>query len=161
MGALMTLQTVTVTWDEQDTGAGALGGCVSFQLTADLQDTADGTDVRRNPPKAFFFTGPSGSSTPLTANDSPGITPAGTAYVITVMISGQQPVTFTSQLLHANGTTQSLSYLQANAAVPAVQYAQYLPLPSGTRVPGAVPVVQADGTLAWSTAVILDTTGGL
>jgi len=157
----MALQTVTVTWDEQDTGAGALGGYVSFQLTADLQDTADGIDVRRNPPETVFFTGPSGSSPPLAANDSPGITPAGTAYVITVAIRGQPPVHFTSQLNHANGATQTLAYLQANAAVPVTQYGQYLPLPSGTKVPGAVPVVQADGTLAWSTAVILDTTGGL
>ena len=44
----MTLQTVTVTWDEQDVGAGALGGYVSFQLTADLQDQADGTEDRKS-----------------------------------------------------------------------------------------------------------------
>lgn len=157
----MTLQTVTVTWDEQDVGAGALGGYVSFELTADLQDTADGIDVRRNPAKTFFFTGPSGSSSPLTANDSPGVTPTGTAYVITVAIRDQPTVTFTSQILHANGTTQTLAFLEANAAVPAVQYAQYMRLPSGTMTPGAVPVVQHDGSVAWSTAVILDTSGGI
>ena len=157
----MTLQTVTVTWDEQDVGADALGGYVSFQLTADLQDTADGIDVRRSPAKAFFFTGPTGQSDPLAANDSPGITPTGTAYVITVAISGQHPVTFTSQLSHANGATQTLAFLQANAAVPVTQFAQFMPLPSGTASPGAVPVVQADGSIAWSTAVILDTSGGL
>ncbi len=56
----MTLQTVTVTWDEQDVGAGALGGYVNFQLTADLQDQADGIDVRRNPGKTVFFAGASG-----------------------------------------------------------------------------------------------------
>lgn len=155
----MTLQTVTVTWDEEDVGAGALGGYVSFQLTADLQDAADGIDVRRNPAKTFFFAGPFGTSDPLAANDSAGVTPTGTAYVITVAISGQRPVTFTSQLNHANGATQALAFLQANAAVPAVQYAQYMPLPKGTMTPGAVPVVQADGSVAWSTAVILDTTG--
>ena len=155
----MSLQTVTVTWDEEDVGAGALGGYVSFQLTADLQDTADGIDVRRNPAKTFFFIGPSGTSDPLAANDSPGVTPTGTAYVITVAIRDQPPVTFTSQLSHANGGTQTLAYLQANAAVPAVQYAQYMPLPSGTPTRGAVPVVSSDGTVVWTTAVIFDTTG--
>lgn len=122
MGARVTLQTVTVTWNEEDVGADALGGYVSFQLTADLQDTADGIDVRRSPAKTFFFAGPSGTSDPLAANDSSGITPTGTAYVITVAIKGQQPVTFTSQLLHAAGASQTLAYLQANAAVPSTQY---------------------------------------
>lgn len=155
----MALEYVTVTWDEEDVGAAPLGGYISFQLTADLQDQADGIDVRRNPPKTYFFAGPSGSSDPLVSNDS-GVTPTGTAYVITVAIRGQQPVTFTSQINYANGASQTLAYLQANAAVPTTQYGQYLPLPSGTMTPGAVPVVQADGTLAWSTAVILDTSFG-
>lgn len=31
----------------------------------------------------------------------------------------------------------------------------------GTPAPGAVPVVQHDGSVKWSTAVILDTTGGI
>lgn len=153
----MTLQTVTVTWDEEDVGGGALGGYVSFQLTADLQDQADGIDVRRSPAKTFFFTGPAGSSDPLTANDSPGVTPAGTAYVITVAVSGQQPVTFTSQILHANGSTQTLAFLQANAAVPAAQYAQFLPLPSGTPEAGQVPVVRENESeaTAWGSLASL------
>ncbi len=73
--------------------------------------------------------------------------------MITVAITGQQPVTFTSAINHANGATQTLAFLQANAAVPAVQYAQFLPLPSGDPVAGNVPVVQANGSTAtaWGT----------
>lgn len=140
------LNTVTVTWTEEDVGEAPLGGYVSFQLTADLYDQADGIDVRRNPAKTFFFNGPSGTSTPLVANDST-VTPAGTAYVITVAIRGQEPVTFTSQILFAAGASQTLAYLQASAAVPVTQYSQYMPLAGGAFLGEISPAV---GTLAQS-----------
>jgi hypothetical protein len=157
----VTLQYVTVTWDEQDIGAAPLGGYVSFQLTSDLQDTADGTDVRRSPAKTYWFNGPSGTSDPLAANDST-VTPSGSAYTVTVAIRGQQPVTFTTQINHANGATQTLAFLQASAALPVTQYAQYMPAPTGNPVAGAVPVATGAGQAsAWSTGVITDETGGL
>lgn len=57
-------------------------------------------------------------------------------------------------------TSGSVQYLSDLASTPAAQPGQqYLPLPSGSRAVGAVPVWDGTG-LAWSTAVILDTSWG-
>jgi hypothetical protein len=50
----------------------------------------------------------------------------------------------------------------AAAAAQAAAEAASLPLPSGTPAAGAVPVATGTGTAtAWSTAVLMDETGGL
>lgn len=141
--------TVTVTWDEADPAGTPASGSVSFQLTAPLIDPSG--LVAETLPKSYFFTSGTGTSDPLAANDSAGAVPSGTAYRVTVALAGQQARTFTSRLLYADGSTQTLGYLEANAAVPAVQYAQYLPLPSGTPIAGQSPVVTEDGlaVTAW------------
>lgn len=139
-------QVVTVTWDETDPAGNPASGSVTFQLTAPLIDPSG--LVAETIPKTYFFISGTGTSDPLAANDSAGAVPAGTAYRITVALAGQQARTFFSRVLHANGTTQTLGYLEANMAVPAVQYAQYLPLPSGEPLAGYTPVVTVDGLAA-------------
>lgn len=144
----MSLNEVTVTWDEQDVGQGALAGSVTFQLSAVEADSADGIEIHPTPAKSYFFIDGTGSSDPLVANDNAGLAPAGSYYKITVAINGQQPYTFTTAVNFANGASQTLAYLYANQAVPAAQYSQYLPLPSGTPVAGDVPIVIDDGSTA-------------
>jgi hypothetical protein len=146
----MSISTVTVTWTEQDIGQAPLGGNITFALNEPVSDATSGIDYRPVP-KTYFFTSATGESDPLIANDDVTLQPAGSYYTITVAITGQAPYTFTSQILFANGASQTLAYLQANAAVPAAQYQAYLPLPTGTPSAGQVPVVQADGNTqtAW------------
>jgi parallel beta-helix repeat protein len=149
----MTLQTVTVTWNEQDVGAGALAGNVTFQLSAVEADQADGIEFHPQPAKTYFFIDGTGSSDPLVANDNGGLAPAGSYYKVTVAIAGQQPYTFTTLINFANGASQTLAFLYANQAVPAAQYSQYLPLPSGTPAAGQVPVATGAGEAsAWGDA---------
>jgi hypothetical protein len=69
---------VVITWDETDIGGSALSGSVGFQISANVVDTASGQVARSAPPLSFPFMGGSGSSEPLVANDSAGISPAGT-----------------------------------------------------------------------------------
>lgn len=145
----MTFQTVTVTWSEVDPAGNPASGSVTFQLTAPLIDGATG-QVAETLQKTYFFTSGTGTSDALVANDSSGATPSGTAYRVTVALAGQQARTFISQVNHANGATQTLGFLEANAAVPAVQYAQYMPLPAGTPTSGQVPVATGAGSAsAW------------
>jgi metal-sulfur cluster biosynthetic enzyme len=146
----MSISTVTVTWTEQDIGQAPLGGNITFTLNEPVSDATSGVDYRPVP-KTYFFTSATGTSGALIANDDVTLQPAGSYYTITVAITGQAPYTFTSQILFANGGSQTLAFLQANAAVPAAQYQAYLPLPTGTPAAGQVPVVQADGSTqtAW------------
>lgn len=146
----MSLNEVTVTWNEQDIGQAPLGGYVSFQLSALEADQADGIDIHPSPPKTYFFTSATGTSDPLVANDNVNLAPAGSYYTVTVAIKGQQPYSFTTLVNYANGASQTLAFLIANPAVPAAQYAQYLPLPSGTPSAGMVPVASGVGEAsAW------------
>lgn len=143
----MSFETVTVTWDETDIALVALGGSVTFAITAPLVDPS-GQVAQPDPPKTYWFGSGTGTSDPLAANDSDGALPAGTAYLVTVAVSGEVPYTFTTQVLIANGATQTLGFLQANEAEPAEEYAQYLPLPTGTPAAGDVPTATADGSTA-------------
>jgi hypothetical protein len=146
----MSISTVTVTWTEQDIGQAPLGGNITFTLNEPVSDSTSGIDYRPVP-KTYFFTSATGSSDPLIANDDATLQPAGSYYTVTVAITGQAPYTFTSQILAASGASQTLAFLQANAAVPGPTVASYLPLPSGTPAAGQVPVVQTDGSTqtAW------------
>lgn len=150
----MALNTVTVTWNEQDIGEGALAGSVTFALSAVEADQADGIEVHPAPAKTYFFVTGTGTSGPLVANDNAGLAPAGSYYKITVAISGQQPYSFNAPINFASGASQTLAFLYANQAVPAAQYSQYLPLPSGTPSAGQVPVAVEDGSTAtaWGSA---------
>lgn len=139
----MTFQTVTVTWSEVGPTGAPASGSVTFQLTAPLIDSSG--EVAETLRQPYFFTAGTGTSDALVANDSSGATPSGTAYRITVALTGQQARTFISQVMHANGSSQTLGYLEANAAVPAVQYAQYLPLTTGTPAAGEVPAFTGTG----------------
>ena len=108
----MTFQTVTVSWNEADPAGNPASGSVTFQLSAPLIDTTG--EVAETLQKAYFFTAGTGTSDPLVANDSAGAVPAGTAYHVTVALTGQQARTFTVHLLHANGSTQTLGALEAS-----------------------------------------------
>jgi hypothetical protein len=144
----LALNKVTVTWSEIDAAAAPLGGWISFQLSSDLADQTDGEIVRRNPPKVYDITSGGGMSSPLVANDNANAVPSGSYYTVIVNITGQQVVTFTTQINYAHGSTQTLAFLQANAALPAAQYAQYLPLPAGTPQAGDAPIVIGNGSTA-------------
>lgn len=146
----MTFQMVTVSWDETDPAGDPASGSVTFQLTAPLIDGATG-QVAETLQKTYFFTSGTGTSDALVANDSSGATPTGTAYRITVALAGQQARTFISQILHAAGSAQTLGYLEARAAVPAVQYAQYYPLAGGVAFAG--PVAPLDTVLTDAASV--------
>ena len=111
----MSFETVIISWDETDVAQSPLGGAVIFQLSAPLVDTASGQVAQTSPPVSCYFVGGSGTSPSLVANDSPGAEPSTTYYTVTVAISGQQPYSFTTLINHANGSTQTLGYLQANA----------------------------------------------
>lgn len=139
------LNTVTVTWNEQDIGEGALAGSVTFQLSAVAADQADGIDIHPAPAKTYFFVSGTGSSGPLVANDNAGLLPAGGYYKVTVAISGQQPYTFTTLINYSAGASQTLAQLYANQAVPAAQYSQFLPLTTGAPTAGEVPVFTGVG----------------
>jgi hypothetical protein len=127
----MALETVTVTWNEQDIGQGALAGYVDFQLNAIQADSTDGIDIHPEPSKPYFFIDGTGSSDPLVANDSANL-PAGSYYTVTVAIQGQAPYVFRAFVNYANGAEQTLAFLIAGQAQPVAQYAQYLPLGGGT-----------------------------
>lgn len=144
----MSLSTVTVTWDETDIGQAPLGGSVTFQLSELVADSVDGIDIHPLPPQTFLFVGGTGSSGPLVANDSVNLSPAGSTYIITIAIKGQLPYAFQSAINIANGATQKLAFLIANAAVPTAGMAAYMPLPSGTPAAGQYPIVQAAGSTA-------------
>lgn len=140
----MTLNTVTVTWNVEDIGLEPLGGTVSFQLSALVADSADGTVVALGAPAAYNFAGGTGTSAPLIANDNPGLVPSGTYYRVK-LVTGPQNYEFDAQLDFASGATQTLAFLAANPAQPVAQYAQYLPLPTGTPAAGQVPVFTGSG----------------
>ena len=143
----MTLQTVTVTWNELDVGQAPLGGYVSFRLSAVEADSTDGLEIQPEP-LTYFFTDATGESGPLVANDNVSLVPAGSYYSVTVGIRGQQPYTFKTNINFANGATQTLAFLYANQAQPAAQYSRFLPLPSGGPLAGQVPVVTQDASTA-------------
>lgn len=159
----MSLSEVTVTWDQNDVGQAPLGGTITFALSEPLADQATGATYSNVPPKSYFFTVGTGSSDPLIANDSTDLTPAGSYYTITVSIRGQQPYVFATFVNFADGATQTLGFLQANAAVPQTAYAQYLLLPSGTAAAGDAPVATGAGNAtAWKPVLLFpsgDTTG--
>jgi hypothetical protein len=111
----MAFQTVTVTWTEEDAAEVALGGYVTFQLDCPLVDTATGVIAEPEPPRSYWFTGGSGSSDPLVANDSSGVEPQDTAYTITIALNGEQPRSFRAPILAANGDSQTLGLLEASA----------------------------------------------
>jgi hypothetical protein len=111
----MAFETVVVSWDETDVTQTALGGAITFQISAPLVDGATGQVAQSSPPTTCYFVGGAGTSPSLVANDSPGAEPTTTDYTVTVAISGQQPYSFTTLINHANGSAQTLGYLQANA----------------------------------------------
>jgi hypothetical protein len=139
--------TVTVTWDETDVTASPIGGTITFQVSDALCDMASGQVAEVLPPKSYSFSG-AGSSGPLVANDSPGVMPPSSYYTVTIAATGQRPYSFATQISHADGSTQALAFLRANTAIPGIQYARYMPLPSGQPAAGQVPLVQADGSSA-------------
>ncbi len=146
----MTLSTVTVTWNVEDLGLQPLGGTVSFQLSAVLTDGSS-VIVADTAPLTYNFAGGTGTSEPLVANDNVTLSPAGTYYAVTLAVPGSRPLAFSAQVNHANGATQSLALLYASQAQPVAQYAQFMPLPSGTPASGQVPVATGTGEAsAWS-----------
>ena len=147
-------QTAIITWDESDVALNGLDGYITFRLTAPLIDQASGEVAEPEPAATFFFAGGTGQSTPLVANDSAGAVPTGTAYRVTVAVNGSQPYSFISQILIAAGSTQTLGDLQANAAVPVMQFGQFLQLTGGDLLgwlaPKVVPVTVSGGAVAIS-----------
>lgn len=135
---------VTVTWNPEDIADQPVSGSVTFKLSGVVTDTATGNVYMPYPPRRYEFLGVPGQSDPLIANDSEDLSPAGSYYTVT--IGAGSTVTYNVVLSAANGDTQSLGSLIANAAQPAAQYAQYLPLPSGTPAPGEIPVATGNGT---------------
>jgi hypothetical protein len=120
----VTLSTVVVTWDEQDIGENALSGTITFALSQLLDDVTDGTIIEPVP-LPFRFVGGTGTSDPLVANDSPSVIPSGTYYTVGVNIDGQPARSFTSPILIANGSSQTLAFLQSQAIVPPIPGVSY------------------------------------
>lgn len=75
--------------------------------------------------------------------------------------AGSSPLASTSS--GSGSASVSSVYLSSLSPVSSVTtMAAYMPLPSGSPVAGAVPVAQGTSTAtAWSTAVLMDETGGL
>jgi hypothetical protein len=105
----MTFQTVTISWDEDDPALAPVTGTITFLLSSQLNDPASGIDV--DPlPKTYPFSS-AGQSDPLVANDSAGVTPAGSYYTITIGVVGAEAVSYQAQILIASGSAQKLSAL--------------------------------------------------
>lgn len=157
----MTTTLVTVILDRYDGAQHPyVKGTATWTPSQEFPDVPDQMLIGMAPVTATFRAG-SLPSVIVVANDTAG--PQGESlpgWTWNVTYSGVpgNPADASYYVLSTNGLTQHLSSL---AATPAAQPGQmYMPLPSGAMTPGAVPVVQADGSVAWSTAVILDTTGG-
>lgn len=157
----MALNTVTVTWDEADIGLAPLGGTITFRLNEPVTDSSTGIIINPDPSRGYHFLSATGASDPLVANDNPTLQPAGSYYTITVFIAGTQPYSFASAIDFANGATQTVSFLQANAAVPAAPFASFLPLPSGSPLAGQVPGVIANGSTATEWVTIPGASGAV
>lgn len=159
----MTTPKVTLIADEGDATLAQLAqGKIVIAPSQRFPDPADALIVGMAPRTLAFHAGavpqldlvPCDLVGPQQGNGLPGWTYSATYFRVPGYPDGYQ---WSFYLLSTNGSPQRLSSL---AQVPAAQPGQqYLPLPSGTKVPGAVPVVQADGSLAWSTAVMFDTSG--
>jgi hypothetical protein len=140
----MSLETVTITWDETDIGQAGLNGTVTFAPNTTWTDTLGGTVIEPQP-LTFPVLDSAGQTIPLAANDSPGLLPSGSFYVITVKINGLPPRQFDAFINFANGATQALGTLNPLVTVPAML--AYLPLPSGgPPAAGQVPSALGDGS---------------
>jgi hypothetical protein len=145
------LSTVTITWDETDPTLGALSGDITFTLSATLIDATDSQTVHPVP-KTYSFSGSSGSTKPLVANDNANVQ-AGSYYNIVVAIDGQTPYTFQAAINHANGATQTLASLTPISVLPATT--TYMPVPAGTAAAGSVPVATGAGEAStWRTLTL-------
>ena len=139
----MSLNYVTVTWNELDLGGGNLSGRISFALSNRLVDSSDSIEISNVPAKDYPFISSTGSSGPLVANDNINALPQNTYYTVTITISGQQPFSFTAPINYANGATQKLSSLEATPSLPVLL--QYLAIPAGTPTAGYVPIATGSG----------------
>lgn len=147
----MSLEYVTVTWDEVTADATGEAGSISFAPNQFLSAPADGK-VFSTVPVVFSYTAGAGTATPLVSCDSTDITQPGWYYNILIapLDPGFTPFEFQAFINYSNGATQSLAYLLQNAAQPTTPVAEYLPLPSGTATAGQVPVATGNGSAsAW------------
>jgi hypothetical protein len=127
----MTLKTVTLKWDLSHQIEPDQKATLTITPTSEMIDTADHSLV--GPVShSVVFAGGTGQLTGIAANDDPRIMPAGAGYTIQVIADNGRVIVppFTAPILHANGTTQSLSSL-AQTAEPSVRLG---PLAGGTSV---------------------------
>lgn len=155
-------QKVTLVLDSADAEGNLFTrGSVRIFPGARIPDAADQVLLEAAPARVSFPKTGGPPSVDLFPNDliGPQQDDGTPGWTYTVYYDGcpGNPDSWSFYLLSTDGAEQRLSSL---ASVPAAQPgAQYLPLPAGNRVAGAVPVW--DGTqLVWSTAVVLDTTFG-
>lgn len=150
----MTYSTVTVTGSFP-----GQTGTVTFTPPGSGVTDVTGT-IPQLGPQAFTYQLSGGTFTtgPLLATDSEGLLPAGWCWQVKVALDGQRPYTYPVLLPSALGAALSLSDLPVS---PAGQVPPGL-TPSGTALPGEVPIATGDGgAAAWGTAPGLQPSGDL
>jgi hypothetical protein len=140
----VTAQYVTLVLDSADArGIPLAQGQAVITPSGSLPDPADQLLIMTAPVVAAFGGRPSPPQARLVSTDSVGPQPNAWTYAVSFPGVPGSPRGFSFYLRFADGAVQ---YLSALAEVPAAQPGQqYLPLPSGTAVPGYVPVATGAG----------------
>lgn len=154
----MTVETVTVTWTEQDIGQAGLNGTVRIVPSGIF--TIGGVDY--NPvPKIYPITSSTGhTDPPILALDNPGLIPAlpNCYYTISTLIPGLPAEPFTAQVLFANGASQTLAFLRGQQVFPvAPPSGPFMPLGGGQFAGGVSP---GGGSLTDAATLTIDATAG-
>lgn len=128
LGVNLSLNTVTVTWTEEDFTQATVNGSITFVPSNTLTDATDGLGIGLEA-RTYRFVNGTGSSAPLVATDNVNLLPSGWTYVVTVALDGLPPYSFNCFIPFSGGASQKLSSLTPTQTV--AQMASYLPLSGG------------------------------
>lgn len=146
----MALNTVTVTWTEEDSSLAGVGGTITFTLSTTLTDSTDSKVVR---PVPQSYPVSQRRSVPLVANDNALASPTGSFYTITIQGTDGSYYSFQAVLNFANGAVQDLATLVPITTQPVM--VSSLPLPTGTPAAGEAPIATGTGEAsAWGGVVL-------
>jgi hypothetical protein len=120
---------VVLTGTFLDGSENPLYGQLTFTPSVSLTDITNSQNVPQAPVTVTLNSGGQ-FSVPLYSTDSTNLAPPGWTWQVTQSIAGLPPDTWNFFLPYSNGSTQDISTL--TPAVPAPEFAAYLPLAGGT-----------------------------
>jgi hypothetical protein len=144
----LSLNYVTLTLNLYD-GAGHVlqNGVIRFAPSSELSDTADEMFITPAPVTVTIPGGQTLQTVSLLATDNESLSPSGWGWTVTFTGVPGSPASFSFSLPFADGANQYISDVVTLQSPATMQ--GYLAEPTGTPATGDVPVVQADGSIAW------------